>query len=112
MSLSFGVKPLEVSGSWLQGPIWLHWAGGLSSLFLGPECPAHSKPSSQPWVGVHQPAPTRLHVFVSKQEDRGKMRDLFTPHFRWTTLLLWFIWLEPFLDTSIPFTCALFGVLF
>ncbi|XP_041266287.1 synaptic vesicle 2-related protein isoform X2 [Onychostruthus taczanowskii] len=25
-------------------------------------------------------------------EDRGKMRDLFTPHFRWTTLLLWFIW--------------------
>ncbi|ELK31461.1 Synaptic vesicle 2-related protein [Myotis davidii] len=39
-----------------------------------------------------QPVPTHLRVFVLKQEDRGKMRDLFTPHFRWTTLLLWFIW--------------------
>nr|KAF6282881.1 SV2 related protein [Myotis myotis] len=31
-------------------------------------------------------------LIISRQEDRGKMRDLFTPHFRWTTLLLWFIW--------------------
>ncbi|KAH0625646.1 hypothetical protein JD844_015238, partial [Phrynosoma platyrhinos] len=35
----------------------------------------------------------RSHVSLRpKQEDRGKMRDLFTPQFRWTTLLLWFIW--------------------
>lgn len=27
-----------------------------------------------------------------KQEDRGKIKDLFSSHFRWTTVLLWFIW--------------------
>uniref|UniRef100_H2ZS94 Synaptic vesicle 2-related protein n=2 Tax=Latimeria chalumnae TaxID=7897 RepID=H2ZS94_LATCH len=31
-------------------------------------------------------------LIVSRQEDRGKIRDLFTPQFRWTTILLWFIW--------------------
>lgn len=29
---------------------------------------------------------------VARQEDRGKIRDLFSPQFRWTTVLLWFIW--------------------
>ncbi|XP_016143831.1 synaptic vesicle 2-related protein-like [Sinocyclocheilus grahami] len=28
----------------------------------------------------------------SALEDRGKIQDLFSPHFRWTTVLLWFIW--------------------
>ena len=27
-----------------------------------------------------------------KQEDRGKIQDLFSSHFRCTTVLLWFIW--------------------
>uniref|UniRef100_A0A8C9EXW0 SV2 related protein n=1 Tax=Pavo cristatus TaxID=9049 RepID=A0A8C9EXW0_PAVCR len=36
--------------------------------------------------------PDSLTYICFQQEDRGKMRDLFTPHFRWTTLLLWFIW--------------------
>ncbi|MGH0179416.1 UNVERIFIED_CONTAM: hypothetical protein FKN15_001712 [Acipenser sinensis] len=29
---------------------------------------------------------------VARQEERGKIRDLFSPQFRWTTVLLWFIW--------------------
>lgn len=33
-----------------------------------------------------------LHVSSFNQEDRGKIRDLFSSHFRWTTVLLWFIW--------------------
>ncbi|KAA0716727.1 Synaptic vesicle 2-related protein [Triplophysa tibetana] len=31
-------------------------------------------------------------LIVARQEDRGKFQDLFSPHFRWTTVLLWFIW--------------------
>ncbi|KAI2664870.1 Synaptic vesicle 2-related protein [Labeo rohita] len=31
-------------------------------------------------------------LIVARQEDRGKIQDLFSPHFRWTTILLWFIW--------------------
>uniref|UniRef100_A0AAR2J0J5 Major facilitator superfamily (MFS) profile domain-containing protein n=1 Tax=Pygocentrus nattereri TaxID=42514 RepID=A0AAR2J0J5_PYGNA len=31
-------------------------------------------------------------LIVARQEDRGKIKDLFLPHFRWTTVLLWFIW--------------------
>lgn len=31
-------------------------------------------------------------LIVARQEDRGKIQDLFSPHFRWTTVLLWFIW--------------------
>ncbi|XP_061673258.1 synaptic vesicle 2-related protein isoform X3 [Syngnathoides biaculeatus] len=31
-------------------------------------------------------------LIAAKQEDRGKIRDLFSSHFRWTTVLLWFIW--------------------
>uniref|UniRef100_A0A8C0D6T5 SV2 related protein n=1 Tax=Balaenoptera musculus TaxID=9771 RepID=A0A8C0D6T5_BALMU len=38
------------------------------------------------------PCPRGTHHLQTGSEDRGKMRDLFTPHFRWTTLLLWFIW--------------------
>uniref|UniRef100_A0A8D2PEL2 Synaptic vesicle 2-related protein n=1 Tax=Zosterops lateralis melanops TaxID=1220523 RepID=A0A8D2PEL2_ZOSLA len=44
-------------------------------------------------IATENGAPMPLgKLVVSRQEDRGKMRDLFTPHFRWTTLLLWFIW--------------------
>ncbi|XP_028621239.1 synaptic vesicle 2-related protein [Grammomys surdaster] len=44
-------------------------------------------------IATENGAPMPLgKLIVSRQEDRGKMRDLFTPHFRWTTLLLWFIW--------------------
>ncbi|XP_061025009.1 synaptic vesicle 2-related protein isoform X2 [Eubalaena glacialis] len=38
------------------------------------------------------PMKARAKCILLIEEDRGKMRDLFTPHFRWTTLLLWFIW--------------------
>uniref|UniRef100_A0A4W5NEB7 Synaptic vesicle 2-related protein n=1 Tax=Hucho hucho TaxID=62062 RepID=A0A4W5NEB7_9TELE len=31
-------------------------------------------------------------LIAARQEDRGKFQDLFSPHFRWTTILLWFIW--------------------
>uniref|UniRef100_A0A672P424 SV2 related protein n=1 Tax=Sinocyclocheilus grahami TaxID=75366 RepID=A0A672P424_SINGR len=31
-------------------------------------------------------------IIFCVQEDRGKIQDLFSPHFRWTTVLLWFIW--------------------
>ncbi|KAJ8286068.1 hypothetical protein GJAV_G00034200 [Gymnothorax javanicus] len=31
-------------------------------------------------------------LIAAKQEDRGKIQDLFSPNFRWTTVLLWFIW--------------------
>ncbi|XP_011376135.1 synaptic vesicle 2-related protein [Pteropus vampyrus] len=43
-------------------------------------------------IATENGAPMPLgKLIISRQEDRGKMRDLFTPHFRWTTLLLWFI---------------------
>ncbi|XP_028312267.1 synaptic vesicle 2-related protein [Gouania willdenowi] len=31
-------------------------------------------------------------LIAARQEDRGKIKDLFSSHFRWTTVLLWFIW--------------------
>ncbi|XP_078277920.1 synaptic vesicle 2-related protein isoform X2 [Rhinoraja longicauda] len=31
-------------------------------------------------------------LIVARQEDRGRIQDLFTPEFRMTTILLWFIW--------------------
>ncbi|XP_051777280.1 synaptic vesicle 2-related protein isoform X3 [Erpetoichthys calabaricus] len=44
-------------------------------------------------IATENGAPMPLgKLIVARQEDRGKIRDLFTPHFRWTTLLLWFIW--------------------
>ncbi|TRZ00861.1 hypothetical protein DNTS_013409, partial [Danionella cerebrum] len=45
------------------------------------------------------PESARYDVLTGNQEKalntlkhRGKIRDLFSPHFRWTTVLLWFIW--------------------
>ncbi|MEE6511972.1 hypothetical protein FKM82_018885, partial [Ascaphus truei] len=44
-------------------------------------------------IATENGAPMPLgKLIISRQEDRGKMRDLFTPQFRCTTLLLWFIW--------------------
>uniref|UniRef100_A0A4X2KBR9 Synaptic vesicle 2-related protein n=1 Tax=Vombatus ursinus TaxID=29139 RepID=A0A4X2KBR9_VOMUR len=44
-------------------------------------------------IATENGAPMPLgKLIISRQEDRGKFRDLFTPQFRWTTLLLWFIW--------------------
>ncbi|KAJ7309849.1 hypothetical protein JRQ81_007923 [Phrynocephalus forsythii] len=44
-------------------------------------------------IATENGAPMPLgKLIISRQEDRGRMRDLFTPQFRWTTLLLWFIW--------------------
>ncbi|XP_043924328.1 synaptic vesicle 2-related protein [Protopterus annectens] len=44
-------------------------------------------------IAMENGAPMPLgKLIVSRQEDRGKIRDLFTPPFRRTTLLLWFIW--------------------
>ncbi|KAG8145979.1 hypothetical protein E2320_012410, partial [Naja naja] len=44
-------------------------------------------------IATENGAPMPLgKLIMSRQEDRGKMRDLFTPQFRLTTLLLWFIW--------------------
>ncbi|XP_056276070.1 synaptic vesicle 2-related protein isoform X2 [Pseudoliparis swirei] len=38
-------------------------------------------------------APMPLGQLVAaRQEERGKIQDLFSSHFRWTTVLLWFIW--------------------
>lgn len=34
---SFRIKPLDVTGSWLEGPSWLPWARELSALDLSPE---------------------------------------------------------------------------
>ncbi|KAJ3603925.1 hypothetical protein NHX12_028666 [Muraenolepis orangiensis] len=31
-------------------------------------------------------------LVAARQESRGKFQDLFSPHFRCTTVLLWFIW--------------------
>uniref|UniRef100_H2LS33 Synaptic vesicle 2-related protein n=1 Tax=Oryzias latipes TaxID=8090 RepID=H2LS33_ORYLA len=31
-------------------------------------------------------------LIAARQEDRGKIKDLFSSHFRCTTVLLWFIW--------------------
>uniref|UniRef100_A0A3Q2G744 SV2 related protein a n=1 Tax=Cyprinodon variegatus TaxID=28743 RepID=A0A3Q2G744_CYPVA len=31
-------------------------------------------------------------LIAARQEDRGKIRDLFSSQLRWTTILLWFIW--------------------
>ncbi|XP_048114474.1 synaptic vesicle 2-related protein-like isoform X3 [Alosa alosa] len=31
-------------------------------------------------------------LIANRQDDRGKIQDLFTPEYRMTTILLWFIW--------------------
>ncbi|XP_076140289.1 synaptic vesicle 2-related protein-like [Alosa pseudoharengus] len=31
-------------------------------------------------------------LIANRQDDRGKIKDLFTPEYRMTTILLWFIW--------------------
>ncbi|KAG9487081.1 hypothetical protein GDO78_007121, partial [Eleutherodactylus coqui] len=44
-------------------------------------------------IATENGAPMPLgKLILSRQEDRGKIRDLFSPQFRCTTLLLWFIW--------------------
>ncbi|KAG8455704.1 hypothetical protein GDO86_001771 [Hymenochirus boettgeri] len=44
-------------------------------------------------IAAENGAPMPLgKLIISRQEDRGKLRDLFSPQFRCTTLLLWFIW--------------------
>ncbi|XP_063769331.1 synaptic vesicle 2-related protein isoform X2 [Pseudophryne corroboree] len=44
-------------------------------------------------IATENGAPMPLgKLILSRQEDRGRIRDLFSPQFRCTTLLLWFIW--------------------
>ncbi|XP_072921935.1 synaptic vesicle 2-related protein isoform X3 [Hemitrygon akajei] len=44
-------------------------------------------------IATENGAPMPLgKLIVARQEDRGRIRDLFTPEFRMTTILLWFIW--------------------
>uniref|UniRef100_A0A3B4YWJ5 Synaptic vesicle 2-related protein n=1 Tax=Seriola lalandi dorsalis TaxID=1841481 RepID=A0A3B4YWJ5_SERLL len=44
-------------------------------------------------IATENGAPMPLgKLIAARQEDRGKIRDLFSSHFRWTTVLLWFIW--------------------
>ncbi|XP_046872798.1 synaptic vesicle 2-related protein [Hypomesus transpacificus] len=44
-------------------------------------------------IATENGAPMPLgKLIAARQEDRGKIQDLFSPHFRWTTILLWFIW--------------------
>uniref|UniRef100_UPI00398ED491 synaptic vesicle 2-related protein n=1 Tax=Pristiophorus japonicus TaxID=55135 RepID=UPI00398ED491 len=44
-------------------------------------------------IATENGAPMPLgKLIVARQEDRGRIRDLFTPQFRMTTILLWFIW--------------------
>lgn len=46
-------------------------------------------------------APTRpIAVAASVQENRGQLKDLFAPKIRLTTLLLSFLWLGPFCQSS------------
>uniref|UniRef100_A0AAQ4RVJ6 Synaptic vesicle 2-related protein n=1 Tax=Gasterosteus aculeatus aculeatus TaxID=481459 RepID=A0AAQ4RVJ6_GASAC len=44
-------------------------------------------------IATENGAPMPLGKLVAdRQEERGKIQDLFSSHFRWTTVLLWFIW--------------------
>ncbi|XP_067911654.1 synaptic vesicle 2-related protein [Heterodontus francisci] len=44
-------------------------------------------------IATENGAPMPLgKLIVARQEDRGRIGDLFTPQFRMTTILLWFIW--------------------
>uniref|UniRef100_A0A8C9WV42 Synaptic vesicle 2-related protein n=1 Tax=Sander lucioperca TaxID=283035 RepID=A0A8C9WV42_SANLU len=44
-------------------------------------------------IATENGAPMPLgKLIAARQEDRGKIQDLFSSHFRWTTVLLWFIW--------------------
>ncbi|XP_078082239.1 synaptic vesicle 2-related protein [Mustelus asterias] len=44
-------------------------------------------------IATENGAPMPLgKLIVARQEDRGHIGDLFTPQFRMTTILLWFIW--------------------
>eukprot|EP00064_Thunnus_orientalis_P012028 superscaffoldBa00001798_g12061 len=44
-------------------------------------------------IATENKAPMPLgKLIAARQEDRGKIRDLFSSHLRWTTILLWFIW--------------------
>ncbi|XP_071339011.1 synaptic vesicle 2-related protein [Trachinotus anak] len=44
-------------------------------------------------IATENGAPMPLgKLIAARQEDRGKIRDLFSSHFRCTTVLLWFIW--------------------
>ncbi|KAK2837281.1 hypothetical protein Q5P01_014493 [Channa striata] len=44
-------------------------------------------------IATENGAPMPLGKLVAaRQEDRGKIQDLFSSHFCWTTVLLWFIW--------------------
>ncbi|XP_032899641.1 synaptic vesicle 2-related protein [Amblyraja radiata] len=44
-------------------------------------------------IATENGAPMPLgKLIVARQEERGRIQDLFTPEFRMTTILLWFIW--------------------
>uniref|UniRef100_A0A3Q3WXG0 Major facilitator superfamily (MFS) profile domain-containing protein n=1 Tax=Mola mola TaxID=94237 RepID=A0A3Q3WXG0_MOLML len=44
-------------------------------------------------IATENRAPMPLgKLIAARQEERGKIQDLFSSHFRWTTVLLWFIW--------------------
>ncbi|XP_068617193.1 synaptic vesicle 2-related protein [Brachionichthys hirsutus] len=44
-------------------------------------------------IATENGAPMPLGKLIAdRQEDRGKIQDLFSSRFRWTTVLLWFIW--------------------
>ncbi|KAM9810652.1 synaptic vesicle 2-related protein [Neosynchiropus ocellatus] len=44
-------------------------------------------------IATENGAPMPLgKLIAARQEHRGKFQDLFSSHFRWTTVLLWFIW--------------------
>ncbi|XP_034728090.1 synaptic vesicle 2-related protein [Etheostoma cragini] len=44
-------------------------------------------------IATENGAPMPLgKLIAARQEDRGKIQDLFSSNFRWTTVLLWFIW--------------------
>uniref|UniRef100_A0A8C6UZ26 Synaptic vesicle 2-related protein n=1 Tax=Neogobius melanostomus TaxID=47308 RepID=A0A8C6UZ26_9GOBI len=44
-------------------------------------------------IATENGAPMPLgKLIAARQEDRGKFLDLFSTQFRWTTVLLWFIW--------------------
>ncbi|XP_015221729.1 synaptic vesicle 2-related protein isoform X1 [Lepisosteus oculatus] len=44
-------------------------------------------------IATENGAPMPLgKLIAARQESRGKIQDLFSPQFRWTTVLLWFIW--------------------
>lgn len=124
MSLSLGIRPLDVAWSWLKGPNRLHWAGGLNAVDLGPgflelECPAYQKPPSQPWGSTDlQPAASthtsgseesKPHVLSWNRKTEAKWGTFSRPTLNGQPCCCGLYGKSHFLTLLIPFICAILG---